>query len=152
MSSLTSRHHPVHPPSADQSCFSYRASSAALLCLQVGQWGTCPPLGMALTISQPLCLPCCPPSPVSGTVSHVALVHACRWIASGQAWFTCETCLSTPVVMESAVLPCLLESQERVCQKRCRVCDICLKKSGILVCRYCSNKISQPGWLTNSRN
>ena len=95
MSSLTSRHHPIHPPSADQSCFSYRASSAALLCLQVGQWGTCPPLGMALTISQPLCLPCCPPSPVSGTVSHVALVHACRWIASGQAWFTCETCPST---------------------------------------------------------
>lgn len=108
MSSLTSRHHPVHPPSADQSCFSYRASSAALLCLQVGQSGTCPPLGMALTISQPLCLPCCPPSPVSGTVSHVALVHVCRWIASGQVWFTCETCLSTPVVMESAARPALL--------------------------------------------
>ena len=51
-----------------------------------------------------------------------------------------------------AFSPCLLESQDRVCQKRCRVCGICLKKSGILVCRYCSNKISQTGWLTNSRN
>ena len=60
---------------------------------------------MALTISQHPCLPCCPPLPVSGAVSHVALVHVCRWITSGQAWFTCETCLSTPVVMESHRMP-----------------------------------------------
>ena len=51
-----------------------------------------------------------------------------------------------------AFSPCLLESHERVCQKRCRVCGICLEKRGVLVCRYCSNKISQTGWLTNSRN
>lgn len=50
-----SRHHPVHPPSADQSCFSYRASSAAFQTV-LGSGAHVHRYMAPDLISQPLCL------------------------------------------------------------------------------------------------